>query len=65
MVTDVAEKVYSKNQNPADGPILANSVVPIKVVAVVSNWPPNAKAFPNRKRRSCRRKVTLDLNHFE
>jgi hypothetical protein len=65
MVTDVAEKVYSKNQNPGDGPMLANSVVPIKVVAVVSSCPPNAKAFPNRKKRSCRRKVTLDLIHFE
>jgi hypothetical protein len=65
MVTDVAEKVYSKNQKPADGPILANSVVPMKVVAVVSSCPPKARAFPNRKRRSCRRRVTLDLIHFE
>ena len=49
MVTDVAEKVYSKNQKGADGPILANSVKPTKVVAVVSNCPPKANAFPEKE----------------
>jgi len=44
MVTEVAEKAYWKNQNAGEGPDDTKSVVPIKVVFVVSSCPPKANA---------------------
>jgi hypothetical protein len=50
MVTVVAEKAHSKNQNPmlTGSPVKKKLVVPIKVLPTTESCPPNAKAYPTK-----------------